>query len=251
MDASMKVAELKAARGVAWITEAFALFRAAPLAWISMCAGWVAITWVLVNSPFRQFGFVIAYFIQPVFFASFAIAGYKQGAGERITLADLFSAFRRNVRSLLMLGAVLLLALIAINVIMIALGLPTAGPGGEKTVTLAQAAEIMRGKEWIVFTGLALMVIVTGALWFAPPLIAFHGMGTLQAMRWSIYAAISNIGAMLVYAMALTGLLLLVWVPLLSGMDLVSGALGIFLVIPLASISTYVGYRDVFEVTPR
>jgi uncharacterized membrane protein len=60
-------------------------------------------------------------------------------------------------------------------------------------------------------------------------------------MRWSLFAAISNIGAMMVYGAVLLGLFLIALIP---------WALGLVVLIPLAAISTYVGYREVFEASP-
>ena len=98
MDATMKVAELKASRGAAWMGEAFKLYRQAPVQWMSLCAGWIAITLALFVIPL--IGPVISSFLQPVFFSSFAISAYKQTAGEPLLMGDLFSGFRRNVRAL-------------------------------------------------------------------------------------------------------------------------------------------------------
>ena len=77
-----------------------------------------------------------------------------------------------------------------------------------------------------------------GALWFAPPLIALHGMTTTHAIRWSVYAALANLGAMLVYGLLLLGIFFAALLP---------WALGLIVVIPMMAISTYVGYREVFE----
>jgi uncharacterized membrane protein len=239
MDASMRVVELKAARGASWLAEAFKLFRQAPVQWMSLCAGWIAMTFALLLVPF--IGGVIASFLQPVFFASFAIAAYKQTAGERLMMADLFSGFRRNMGALVNLGALLLFAMIAIFALMGLLGLPmavNAPAAGEATPTLADYVELMKGKEWILALGFLLAVIVKGAVWFAPPLIAFHGMSTVQAIRWSAYAAISNVGAMIVYGAALMGLFFVAIIP---------WGIGLLVVIPLMAISTYIGYREVFE----
>lgn len=235
MDATIKVTEIKGSRGAAWLGESFKLFRKAPIAWISLCAGWLVITFGLIIVPL--IGGVVANFLQPVFFASFAIAAYRQATGETITMGDLFTGFKRNLRALVNLGALLLLAEIGIFAFMALLGLPMAG-SGDRTFTLAEYVELLKGKEWILATGFLLTVIVKGALWFAPPLIAFHGMGTVQAIRWSVYAAISNLGPMIVYGMALLGLFLAALIP---------WALGLFVVIPMMVISTYVGYREVFE----
>jgi len=235
MDASIQVAEIKASRGAAWLSESFTLFVRAPLAWLGLCAGWIAITFGLILVPF--IGGVIANFLQPVFFASFAIAAYRQSAGERVAMSDLFAGFKRNVRPLVNLGALLLAAEIAIFAFMALLGLPMAA-SGDRAFTLDEYVGALKGKEWILSTGFLLTVIVKGALWFAPPLIAFHGMTTVQAIRWSVFAAISNLGAMMVYGSLLLGLFLVALIP---------WALGLLVVIPMMVISSYVGYRDVFE----
>ena len=238
MNTALKVAELRASRGAAWIGESFGLFRRKPFGWISLTLGWIVITFGLILVPL--IGGVAANFLQPAFFASFAIVAVRQVNGEPIVMGDLFIGFRRNLRSLVNLGAVLLLAEITIFVIMATLGLPmNAGEPG-KDFTMAQYVEALQGKEWILAVGFLLTVLVKGALWFAPPLIAFHDMSTGQAMRWSIYAAISNLGAMLVYGISLAGLFLL---------GLIPWALGLIVVLPLMAISTYIGYRDVFEAS--
>jgi uncharacterized membrane protein len=235
MDGSIRVAELPASRGALWLAESFRMFRASPVPWLGMTAGWMSITFALVFVPFL--GGVLANFLQPAFFAGFAIAGYKQSAGERIVVGDLFSGFRRNMRSQVNLGAILLIAQIAIFALMAALGLPMSREDSEP-FTIAEYVEALQGKEWILAVGFLLTVIVKGALWFAPPLIAFHGMPTLHAVRWSIYAALANIGPMMVYGAVLLGLFFLGAIP---------WALGLIVVLPMMAISTFVGYQEVFE----
>ena len=235
MDGTVRVEELPARRGAAWLTESFRVFRGAPLQWLGLCAGWISITLALVVIPFL--GLIIASFLQPVFFASFAIAAYKQLAGERIVMADLFAGFRRQVRYLVNLGALELLAEIAIFGITALMGLPMVGDSAGN-FDLADYLEALRGKEWLLALYFLLTVIVKGALWFAPALIAFHGMPTMHAVRWSIYAALANLGAMVVYGVLLVALLFVATVP--SG-------LGLIVALPMMAISTYLGYRDVFE----
>jgi hypothetical protein len=237
MDATMNVAELPASRGAAWLAEAWKLFRDASLTWVALCAGWIVITFGLMLIPL--IGMVASNFLQPVFFASFAIAAHKQRAGERLQMNDLFLGFRHHVRALINLGALLLLAQLVVLVLMALLGLPTASTP-DRELTFAEYMELLRGKEWIVVSGLLVLFVIKGAVWFAPPLIAFHGMSTMQAIRWSLYAAISNIGAMLVYGTALLGIFLIGVIP---------WAIGLIVVIPLGVISTYIGYREVFEAS--
>jgi uncharacterized membrane protein len=237
MNASVRVTEVRALRGAAWLGEAFGLFRRKPLAWIGLTAGWLIITFGLILVPL--IGGVAANFLQPVFFASFAIVALRQVAGEPVEMGDLFLGFRRNLRALINLGAVLLLAEIAIFMVMAGLGLPMSS-GEEPQFTVAQYVKALEGKEWILALGFILTVLVKGALWFAPPLIALHDMPMTHAMRWSLYAALANLGAMTVYGVVL-------FVIFVAG--LLPWALGLVVVIPMMAISTYIGYRDVFETT--
>ncbi len=239
MDAAIKVAEVPASRGAAWIAQSWTLFAGAPLAWIGLCSGWIAITFALLIVPFV--GGVVANFLQPAFFASFAIAAYRQSAGERVVMSDLFIGFRRNLRSLVNLGAIQLMAEIVIFATMALAGLPLLGAGsGEPQINFNEFADGLEGKEWILLVGTALLVLVKGGLWFAPQLIAFHGMGTAQAMRWSIYAAVSNVGALIAYG-------LLVLMMFLAALMPMPWVIGLLVVVPVVVISTYAGYREVFE----
>jgi uncharacterized membrane protein len=234
MDATLKVAEVSPGRGAAWLFEAFGFFRKAPVAWIGLTAGWLIVTFGLILVPL--IGGVVANFLQPVFFASFAITALRQAAGEPVVMGDLFLGFRRNLRALVNLGAVLLIAEIGIFALMALLGLPMGG-SGEK-FTLAEYVELLRGKEWILLLGFALTVAVKGALWFAPPLIALHDMPVSHAMRWSVYAALANLGAMILYGVVLMFLFFAAILP---------WGLGMLVMVPMMVISTYIGYRDVFE----
>ncbi len=235
MDARFRVAELPASRGAGWIRESFQLFRRAPIPWIGLSAGWITITFALILIPIL--GGVVANFLQPAFFASFAIAAYKQAAGEPLAMGDLFVGFRRNLRALVNLGAILLLAEIAIFALMALLGLPLSGPENH-AFTFTEYVEALKDKEWILAVGFLLTMVVKGALWFAPPLIAFHGMTTGHAIRWSLYAAMANLGPMIVYAAVLFAIFFVALLP---------WALGLLVVIPLMVISTYVSYHEVFE----
>lgn len=235
MDATIRVAEVPAARGFAWLAGAFQLFRVKPAAWLALCLGWIVITFALILIPL--IGGVLANFLQPAFFASFAIAAYRQTKGEPIGMGDLFTGFRRNLQALVKLGALLLVAEIAIFAVMAMLGLPMAGADGG-SFTVAEYVELLKGKEWILALGVILTVIVKGAVWFAPPLIAFHGMSTLHAIRWSTYAALANVGAMFTYGMALFAIFFV---------GLIPWGIGLLVVIPMMVISTFIGYQDVFE----
>lgn len=234
--ASIKAADVKASHGAAWIAAGFQIVRAQPLQWSGLSLGWLVITFGLFLLPF--IGGVIANFLQPVFFASFAIAAKKQLAGQRVEMGDLFAGFRSNVRALVNIGAILLFAEIAIFALLALLGFPLQIETADKVPTVADYVRELKGREWILFVGLALTALAKGALWFAPPLIAFHGLTTMHAIRWSVYAALSNIGAMVVYGIALLAMFVVAMIP---------WGLGLLIAFPIMAASSYAGYRDVFE----
>ena len=235
--ATTRVNEVPAGRGVAWFKEAFELFRRAPAVWVGICGGWILLWFAFALVPF--IGPVLSNLLQPVFFGSFAIAAYKQSAGEPITMGDLFSGFRRNAKSLVNIGILMMAAQLASAFLMRALGMPS-WPEDEPFDMVAYA-EMLQPHLWILAAGLAVLAFASAALWFAPQLIVFHGLSASHAVRWSVYAALSNIGAMSVYGLML--------VPLFLACSLTLG-LATIVVIPLFAISTYTGYRDVFENAP-
>jgi hypothetical protein len=239
MDAAFRVAELPASRGVAWITQAAGLFRRAPLAWIGLCAGWLAIWFALASLPLIQrFAPTL---LQPLFFAGLAIAAYKQGAGEPVTMAELFGGFRRNARGLMVVGLVMVLLQQANFLLMQAVGGIPEWPASEP-FDIVKYGAMLRERWWVLAIGFLFASLVSGALWFAPQLLVFHAMPVSHAIRWSVYAALANIGAMLVYGVAMTVVFFIAWIPL---------GLGLIVAIPLMVISTYTSYRDVFEPAPR
>jgi len=232
------VAEVRAAHGVAWIAAGFAIFRRQPIAWLGLAIGWLVISIALAFIPF--IGIVVTACLQPVFFASFALAARRQLAGETLEVGDLFAGFRGNVRALVNVGLLQLMANLGVASLLALLGLSFAGSSPDAIPTPEDYARVLEGKEWVLILGLGLMSTVSGAIWFAPPLIAFHGLSTLHALRWSVYAALSNIGAMLAYGLTLTLLCVVAMWPL---------GLGMPIWLPVMIASTYAGYRDVFERT--
>ena len=237
MDSAIRVAEVPAGRGLSWIGQALALFWRAPLAWVGLCAGWIAIFFALLMLPLLQL--VAPTLLQPVFFAGFAVAAFKQAAGEPVTMGELFGGFKRNPRALLQVGLIMVAVQYASLVAMRLIGLPE-WPAGEP-FDLMRYAEMLRERWWVLATGLGISTIASGALWFAPQLIVFHNMPVTHAVRWSVYATLSNLGAMTVYGAALMLMFLAAWIPF---------GLGMLLALPLMAISTYTSYREIFEARP-
>jgi hypothetical protein len=234
---TLGVSEVPPRRGATWLKEGFALFRARPAAWIGISVGWLAITLALAMIPIV--GGVLANFLQPAFFAGVMIASRKQLGGDGIDVPDLFSGFRRNLRQLVQIGAILLLGELAVFALMGLMGLPLFGEGTEG-MSATDFVAALRDQSWILLLGLLLTAALKGAFWFTPGLLAFNDLTTSAAIRWSAYAALSNLGAMLAYGVALTAMVFLALLP---------WGLGLFVAVPVMLASNYIGYRDVFGDT--
>jgi uncharacterized membrane protein len=234
--APIHVSDVAAAHGGRWMAGGFALVKDYPLAWLGLAVGWLVMTFGPLLVPL--IGILAAYLLQPVYFASFALAAKKQLAGERPVMGDLFLGFRGNVRALMGVGMIELAAVIAASVFFAAMGVPAAADEAGRILPPEELMAQLQGKEWYLLGGFLVVIVVKGVLWFTPALIAFHGLNTLDALRWSLYAALSNLGAMFVYGIVLTLVFLAAILP---------WGLGLFLAIPVMVASTYAGYRDVFE----
>jgi uncharacterized membrane protein len=75
------------------------------------------------------------------------------------------------------------------------------------------------------------------AVWFAPPLVILDNVPAVRAMQLSVRACLLNLLPFLLYGVIMVGLLVVAMAPLLAGL---------VLWVPLAVISNYTSYRDVF-----
>jgi uncharacterized membrane protein len=136
-------------------------------------------------------------------------------------------------------GCVLLVGEILILLGLTAMGFPElkVTPDG-KSFDFEGFRTAMKGKEWMIFLFLGVSALFKGAMWFTAPLLAFNDMKALHAIRWSIYAFLSNFGAMFVFGLLLFVSYLLVFP---------TYGLGLFIALPITAISNYTGYRSMFR----
>ena len=234
----MRVIDVPASAGFAWIKLSFLLFRAQPTGWLTLLAAWLLASLGLLIVPF--IGGAIFGILQPGFFAGFVIAARDQEAGMPVGVHQLFAAFRFNGKPLVTIGSITLLANLLVFAVLAMLGFPlTMAAGVDGMPDMAEYARTLQGKEWIVWLGLSLSMVVKGVLWFTCALLALNQMPATHAIRWSFYALVANFVPMLVFAVVMTAMFIFAAIPLLLGM---------FIVIPIFAIAHYVSYRDLFRV---
>ena len=234
----MQVIDAPANAGVGWIKQSFAIFIAQPAGWISLLACWMLMTLaIFVIIP--VVGPALATMLQPGLFAGFMIAARDQEAGQPVTLSQLFAGLRFNGRALLTLGSITLLAEIMVVVILGLLGFPRTIPVETSGLPDMRAyLQLLEDKEWMVFAGLGMMMLIKTVLWFATPLLAFHPMRAGHAIRWSFYAFIGNFLPMLLFGIMMSGIFFVAAMPWL---------LGLLVAMPLYAIAHYASYRQIFR----
>jgi len=169
----------------------------------------------------------------------------------------LFSGFRGNLRSLLLLGAIYLAATVGI------LAVSALADGGALMAMMLAgqkpAEELVNDGSLLLATQIALIFLcpLMMAYWYAPVLAGWHGLSPAKALFFSFIACLRNWRAFLVYSLAIIvvatlvpGLILGILATLLPGsaalLAIVMTVLLILVLAPTLFASFYISYRDVF-----
>lgn len=211
-------------------------FVKAPVAWLALLGLWLIATIVMLVIPL--IGQVAANILQPTFFAGIMLACRAQERGGEPQMSSLVAAFRRNPQPLIVAGCVIFFIELLIIMLVMTLGLPEIKATADgKSVDFAGFSKAMEGKEWIAVIFFLLVGLIKGVFWFVPPLLAFHDMKAGAAIRWSLYAFLSNFGAIFLYGVLVVVLFMLV--------ILTYGA-AMVVALPLMAITNYTGYKAMF-----
>jgi hypothetical protein len=251
----MQALKLPARRGWLWLAGGFALFRKNP----PLLSMLVVSYWLLVAmiNLIPVVGAIAATLCIPAFSVSLMNACRELDQGRPIGPQLLFSGFRENLKTLLMLGGLYLGATITI------LGVSAAADGGILMQMMLGGTppgeEALSSGQFLAATQLALILLtpLMMAYWYAPVLAAWHGFPVGKALFFSFVACLRNWRAFLAYAAAMIvfgtlvpGLLLgllAAFAP--EGLSFFATLFTIPLLLILAPTlfaSFYVSYRDVF-----
>ncbi|MFH1044828.1 MAG: BPSS1780 family membrane protein [Pseudomonadota bacterium] len=241
-----------------WVRTGFALFRKNPAMWAFLVFSYIILMQLLGMIP--VLGWFAATVLIPAFTASFMIVSRELDQGRRIGFALLFSGFRSNLPALLGQGGLYLASALAI------LALSALVDGGLllQFMVLGQKPPAAAFEDGSLAAAAALAgtlyLPVLAAFWFAPALSAWRDLPALQALFYSLFAALHNWRAFLAYGLALLLLGLICSFALLLLATLIRGLLGnksqdaLMLVVlpvmltyvPTLFASFYASYRDVF-----
>ena len=249
----MNARVVPAARGLRWLAEGWRMFRVAPLGWLALVFGYVMATILLSLVP--VVGALAASLLVPVFTLGFMTASRAAQHAQPVELPMLFAGFRERLPAQLVLGAAYTLGLAA------AVAASALVDGGELLRTLTAAPDAKAEVDDEILAGvaatMAFYVPTMMALWFAPPLVAWHSMSAPKALFFSFVACWLNWRAFIAYGLAvafiavvLPSLLLLLLALATGGTMRVQPRALLFplllILLPTLFASYYASYRDVF-----
>ena len=236
---------LSAGYGMAWWSEGWRVFAAAPGTWIGTVLIFFVLMFVMVLVPL--IGGVAQTLLFPVFWGGLMLGCNALARGEPLRVAHLFDGFGSGrFGSLVILGLVMLAAGIVLALIVVTVGFMTIGIAGLSTLaSLTDPASIDLNALYAL--GAALLVVfvvafigfglIAMAYWFAPALVVLNGEEPVSALRKSFVASLRNLDAMVIYGLIYIGLALVATLML---------GLGWLVLGPMIIGSCYAGWRTIF-----
>lgn len=228
-------------QGVTWLSGGWALFKEAPGMWILFT---VILLVASVVMNFIPLGGIALSLVSPVLLGGIMLGCAAIKQGEPLELGHLFAGFSTQAGPLLLVGLLYMVGTIAIMLIILAVVVASIGVSGIGAMLASGNLDPFAGLSGMVLGGLlaalfalALTIPLLMAFWFTAPLVVFHGVEPIAAIRTSFGACLKNIVAFLIYG--LIGLVLAVaaTIPLM---------LGWLVLIPVIMASIYAAYRDIF-----
>lgn len=223
-----------------WMRSGWALFVGAPGVWIAVAI--IMMILLLVVPMVPLIGWIASPVLTPIIAAGALHACRRAGAGETPQVGDLFWGFSQRTGPLAMLGVIYAVGMIAIVVI----AFFVVGGGVLGGMMMGQMSGVAGAGAALGGTLLALLFIVATSLplimgmCYAPPLVAFHEMEPVAAMKASFGACLKNIGSLTVFGVVLFIAAFIAALPL---------GLGMLIFLPVATGAFYASYRDVFPAS--
>lgn len=224
----------EAGAGVQWYQDAWKLFTANPGMWIVFIIILFGISLVLQFIPFL--GGVAQALIMPILSGGVMIGCDSLRRGGSLEFDHLFAAFKTHATPLVIVGALYLAAAFVVMLIAIVPFAGAVGLGilaGQGEVNPAQLGGLMFG----VLLGLALLIPVIAAYWFAVPLVTLNNVPPIDALKLSFFGCFRNWLAFLIFGLIGLVIAFVATLPL---------ALGWLVAAPVFMATIYTGYRDIY-----
>lgn len=212
--------------GYHWLRDGWLLFKKAPAMWVLTTVVFAVLMIVLSSIP------ILPSLVQPVFSAGFALICQRLCQGQSFNIEVLFSGFKKNVVSLIAVGAVMMVG--TFFAIMFAMGFMGGIMAGGQMESPGQLSASILLPALIASLIILPLIMAT---WFAPILIFLDDQPLLTAMKLSLKACWINPMPFLWYGLILLPLMIIAAIPFM---------LGYLVFVPVMVASVYLSYRDIF-----
>ncbi len=221
-------------RGVDWLAEGWQIFIKAPGVWFGISA--VVLVAALLVGSVPLFGSIALAFLGPVVMGGLLAGCRAIAAGESLRFDHLGAGFRHaRTGDLVMVGVASLVA----TALIVGLMFVVSGGAAVSAAMVGRGPGLVLGGLMLAaLLGMALLVPLSMALWFAPPLVMFGGLAPTAALKASFMGCLKNILPFVVY-----GVILFV----LASIATVTLMLGFLVLIPVTAGSVHAAYTDIYE----
>jgi len=228
---------VSAGRGWGWIAEAWGFMGEQRWTFVGvfllMMILYIGANFVPILGPLAVSLF------SPVLMGGFVLGCDALRRGQRFEVGHLFAGFQRHAGKLVALGAIsLAFAILAAIIMVLVVGVSILPMYGVGEPDPEQVAGMLLPMLLAVLVIMAVSLPLSMAFLFAMPLIVLRDADVVPALKTSFFACLKNILPFLVWSLAMFGLYLL------SALTLF---LALLLLLPVAMVSLYLAYRDVFH----
>lgn len=218
----MRVNRVTAAEGLRWLAEGFRVLRAAPLQLMMLHLVLLFAIAFMLSIPTA--GFLVFWLLSPALMVGPHAAARAAARGAAPGFALLLEGFRTEFPALLRLGGALLAALV------VALGATALADDG-RLLRAMLGIERLKIEDLFqpelhraLLVWALLQTAVLSIAWYAPLLVAWHGVPAIKSVFFSTAAVLLNWRAMLAFSGALILALLMVSLLALAVSTLVAGS---------------------------
>jgi hypothetical protein len=251
----MRANRLPAVRGLRWVTEAFMIFRVAPLRQLLLNLLFLFAVTIVVAVP--VVGFAAVWLLFPALVVGPHAMSRMAASGTTPGPELLVSGFRQNLSAQWRLGGVFLAAMLVV------LAATALADDGRFAQAMVGRIRLDIGDlqdpdlQLAMLIGAGLQTVLLGVLWYAPLLVAWDKLSASKAVFFSAAAALINWRAFIAYGVAVMLLFGFVLMLALGGAMLFGGSGAgqansalfavVWTLLPVWFASSYLSYRDIFD----
>jgi hypothetical protein len=241
LEAPREPRHLPPGAGVAFWSEAWRIFSAAPGAWIVLLVVYVVISIGLAIIP--VVGNLAHLVLTPVFIGGVMLGCHALARGEPLSITHLFEGFKGGrFGPLIVLGLILLAIVIVFGIVMffgllMSFGMTGLSALAGDTDPLRMINAMGVGFLLLLLVALGVGLLIAMAFWFAPPLVVLSGEEPFAALQKSFGACLTNFVPLLVYSVIYFALAIVASIPF---------GLGWLVLAPMVAGTCYAGWRQIF-----